>query len=58
MAHGVQVEDDNGKTITIGGLRNDPACTKLLTAEDRICEASIFVKRVRANAEMPPRHFF
>ena len=44
MAHGVKVEDDNSKTITIGGLRNDPACAKLLTAKDRICEASIFVK--------------
>tara|TARA_B100000963_G_C22637451_1_gene678370 strand:+ start:687 stop:1538 length:852 start_codon:yes stop_codon:yes gene_type:complete len=44
MAHGVKVEDDNGKTITIGGVRRDPACAKLLNAEDRICEASIFVE--------------
>ena len=44
MSHGVKVKDDNGKTITIGGLRNDPTCSKLLSADDRICEASIFVE--------------
>ena len=44
MAHGVEVENDDGETITVGGLRNDPACAKLLNAKDRICEASIFVK--------------
>ena len=44
MSHGVKVKDDNGKIITIGGLRNDPTCSKLLNADDRICEASIFVE--------------
>jgi len=44
LAHGVEATDDNGKPITIGGLRNDPACAKLLNAKDRICEASIFVE--------------
>ena len=44
MSHGVKVKDDNGKIITIGGLRNDPTCSKLLSADDRICEASIFVE--------------
>tara|TARA_R110002012_G_scaffold51785_5_gene133479 strand:- start:1232 stop:2080 length:849 start_codon:yes stop_codon:yes gene_type:complete len=44
LAYGVHVKDDHDKNITIGGLRNDPACAKLLNAKDRICEASIFVE--------------
>lgn len=40
MVHGMETE--NGEII--GGLMNDSHCGKLLKQEDKICEASIFVK--------------
>ena len=40
MVHGFTTDDGE----IIGGLMNDSHCGKLLKQEDRICEASIFVK--------------